>query len=240
MRYLAKICYDGSKFQGFQRLNNGKGVQNELERVLSILENQKVVVKGAGRTDALVHAFHQCVHFDFTKNYSEEKLKYAMNRLLNPYVSVSSVLKVDDSFHARYSVKEKTYEYKIYVGEKNPFYASYAYFFYQPLSLEKMKECAKCFLGTHDFYNFVSGERGRTISNIHSIDIVKKQDFILVTVKGKSFYRYMVRSIVGALVDVGCGRKTSEEVKRSLDRKSDMRFSVLPPQGLYLMNIDYD
>jgi len=109
MRYFARICYDGSKFSGFQRLNNGRGVQNELERVLSKIFNSPISVKGAGRTDAGVHALDQCIHFDLERDIPTDKLKYSMNQMLPSSISVTSLSIVDETFHARHSVKEKTY-----------------------------------------------------------------------------------------------------------------------------------
>ena len=91
MRYLASISYDGSHFYGFQRLNNGLGVQNELERVLSIIAKERVCVHGSGRTDRGVHAYMQCIHFDLDIDISLDKLKYVMNRLLNSYVVVNNL-----------------------------------------------------------------------------------------------------------------------------------------------------
>ena len=155
MRYLARISYDGSKFLGFQRLKNGKGVQNELERVLKILAKKEILVHGAGRTDAGVHALDQCIHFDLDISISVDKLKYVMNRLLKDSVVVNSIQVVSNDFHARYDVKEKTYEYFLLLKEKNAFLSNYAYIFYQDLDIEKMKEASHVFLGTHDFSNFV-------------------------------------------------------------------------------------
>ncbi len=239
MRYLARICYDGSKFEGFERLNNGKGVQNELERVLSEIQGKPVLVKGAGRTDAKVHALDQCVHFDFPMDMSLEKLKYVMNRNLCPYVSVRSIESVDNSFHARHNVKEKTYVYKIYLGEKNPFLEDYAYFFPYSLDVELMKECSKLFIGKHDFRNFVSGEREDYCSVIDDITISKENQFISFIFQGKSFYRYMVRSLVGAIVDVGLNKVSIEDVKNALDLKSSKTFRVVPAKGLYLVKVQY-
>ena len=159
MKYLAIIKYDGSKFEGFQRLNNGKGVQNEIENVLSIIAKRKVEIKGAGRTDRKVHALGQAISFDLDMDITLSKLKYVMNRLLNPYVSVLSIQNVDDTFHARYSAKEKTYVYKVYYGEKDPFLSDYVTYVYQKPNLPKMKKAAKLFLGTHSFNNYVSGFR---------------------------------------------------------------------------------
>ena len=169
MRYLARISYDGSKFLGFQRLKNGKGVQNELERVLKILAKKEILVHGAGRTDAGVHALDQCIHFDLDISISVDKLKYVMNRLLKDSVVVNSIQVVSNDFHARYDVKEKTYEYFLLLKEKNAFLSNYAYIFYQDLDIEKMKEASHVFLGTHDFSNFVSGERENSVSTINDI-----------------------------------------------------------------------
>ena len=239
MRILARISYDGSKFLGFQRLENGQGVQNELERVLSILAKKEVVVKGAGRTDAGVHALDQCVHFDLDLPISLKKLKYVMNRMLSPYVAVQSLKKVDNDFHAGFQVKEKTYVYKIYFGKKNPFYKDYAYFFPYALDLEKMQECARLFLQDHDFHNFVSGSRDSFQSSIYSIKVKKDLNFITIEVCGKSFYRYMVRSIVGAILDVGRGVRTCLEVAEALNTSEEKRFTVVPAEGLYLTKIVY-
>ena len=239
MRYLARISYDGSKFEGFQRLPNGKGVQNELERVLSELSKTFVEVKGAGRTDAGVHALDQCVHFDLNTPIEEEKLKYVLNRLLCPYVFINLVEKVSSSFHARHDVKEKTYIYQIYTGEKNPFLEDYTYAFPYDLDIDKMKECSKLFLGLHDFRNFVSGEREDYRSVIDDITITKEEKFIRFTFKGKGFYRYMVRSLVGAIVDVGLNKASLEDIKNALDLKSSKTFRVVPSQGLYLVKVQY-
>ena len=133
MRYLAIIKYDGSKFEGFQRLNNGKGVQNEIENVLSIIAKRKVEIKGAGRTDRKVHALGQAISFDLDMDITLSKLKYVMNRLLNPYVSVLRIQNVDDTFHARYSAKEKTYVYKAYYGRRKKQKVS-------PCSLKRLSE----------------------------------------------------------------------------------------------------
>ena len=240
MKYLARISYDGSKFEGFQRLNNGRGVQNTLERVLSKIENKEVFVKGAGRTDAKVHALDQCIHFELKREISLEKLRYVMNRMLPDSISVSSIRIVDNSFHARHSVRQKTYLYKVYVGEKNPFFVSYAYCLQKEFSLEKMCTCSNVFLGIHDFHNFVSGERVDYTSRIDSILITREADFIIFEVTGKSFYRYMVRSLVGALLDVGCGKRSIDEVRYALDKPNEnIRFTVVPAQGLYLYKIQY-
>ena len=239
MRYFARISYDGSHFEGFQRLKNGRGVQNEIEHVLSILAHHEVKIKGAGRTDRGVHALDQCIHFDFDLDISVSKLKYVLNRMISKYIAVRELKIVSDDFHARHSVLKKTYVYKVYRGEKNPFLEDYTYPYNQKLDLDKMRECSKVFLGAHSFHNFVSGERDNYNSEIFSFDIKEEGDYLLFTLEAKSFYRYMVRSIVGAIMDVGSDRVDIKEVRDALASFSKKQFSIVPPQGLYLTKIEY-
>lgn len=240
MRYFMKVSYDGSHFEGFQRLNNGHGVQNEIERVLSLIAGKNIEIKGAGRTDAGVHALNQCLSFDMDLDMEEEKLKYVMNRGLCPYVAVSLVKKVSSDFHARFSVLNKTYQYKIYQGEKNPLLKDYAYCFSKCLDIDKMRKASKLFESTHDFRNFVSGQRDNYVTDIEQIDIIKEGDFLLINVKGNSFYRYMVRSIVGALIEIGLGNISIEELSSAIKHfEIEKRFFIAPACGLYLKDIEY-
>ena len=240
MKYLARISYDGSQFEGFQRLKNGKGVQNELERVLSKIACCPVQICGAGRTDALVHALDQCIHFELNQDFDEDKLLYMLNRNLDEAIAVLKIQKVSDDFHARYDVKEKTYLYKIYLGKKNPFVQNYAYSIYQTLDVELMKQCASLFIGEHDFQNFVCGKRTNYQANIFNMTVSKKDDYLYIEVNGKGFYRYMVRCLVGAMIQVGLGKVSLEDVYDALYHPEvEKRFMVAPPQGLYLKCISY-
>lgn len=240
MKYLAIIKYDGSKFEGFQRLNNGQGVQNEIENVLSKIAKQKVEIKGAGRTDRKVHALGQAISFDLDIDITLSKLKYVMNRLLNPYVSVLRIQNVDDTFHARYSAKEKTYVYKAYYGEKDPFLSDYVTYIYQKPNLLKMKKAAKLFLGTHSFNNYVSGFRDNYETTIYDIKIKKQGNYYYFILRGTGFYRYMVRHIVGALLEVGFNKISFEDISFSLFNPTQkVQFMVAEPQGLYLKEVKY-
>ncbi|MBR1817347.1 MAG: tRNA pseudouridine(38-40) synthase TruA [Bacilli bacterium] len=240
MKYLARICYDGSHFEGFQRLKNGCGVQNELERVLSLIQKREVQVKGAGRTDAGVHALDQCISFELVVDMDESKLKYVLNRSLCPYISVNSIEKVDENFHARFSVKEKVYLYKIYVGEKNPFLENYTYHALQKIDIGLLKKVGTIFVGTHDFRNFVSGERDDYVSTIFDIQVQEESDFIYLEFHGSGFYRYMVRSLVGAMIDVSLGKVPIDCIAKSLEYPDiEKRFFVAPASGLYLKKVEY-
>lgn len=239
MRYLIKVKYDGSKFCGFQRLNDEPSIQKEIEDVLSKIFKEQVEIKGAGRTDRGVHALGQMAHFDVDKLIPPQNLKRAINRLLNKYIYVDDCQIVDENIHARFSVKEKTYVYKICTGDYNPLNKDYYWNCNYQLDIDLMKECANLFIGGHDFENFVSGERDSYNAIVSDIDIIVDKDIIQLTFKGKSFYRYMVRSLVGAIVDVGRGKNTLEEVTKSLNKKSNQRFNVAPANGLYLVDIKY-
>ena len=147
MSFLIEISYDGSKFYGFQRLNEHLSVQKALEDALFKINKKEVLVKGAGRTDRGVHAYGQCVTFKLDVNIDEEGLMQALNSLLEPYIYVRNVKIVDVDVHARFSVKEKTYRYIINLGEYDPVKADYEYQCHYKLDISKMKDVAKLFLG---------------------------------------------------------------------------------------------
>lgn len=239
MRYLMKISYDGSKFYGFQRLNDLRTIQKELEQALTMINKKEVFIKGAGRTDRGVHALGQGVSFDLDIKISSDGLKKAVNALVKPDIYCRECMIVDDDFHARFSVKKKRYRYKINLGEFNPLKDDY---FYQPifaLDIEKMQEVAKLFLGIHDFRNFVSGERENTQCIIYSIDFERHNDDLEIIFEGKSFYRYMVRNLVGAMIEVGRGKVNIDVVKNILDLKQDKNLFTAPACGLYLEKVIY-
>ena len=240
MRYLMRISYDGSKYNGFQRLKNNESIQNNIERVLSKINGSQVLVKGAGRTDALVHAYDQCLHFDLDKDFDCDKLKYIVNRMLPSSINVNSINKVDKDFHARFMVKEKTYLYKIYFGEKDVFLSNYALHLSYQLDIKLMKEASKEFIGTHNFHNFVSGYRNNYISTINDFKIYEEDNILCFEVRGKSFYRYMVRSLVGSLIMVGSKKKSIEDIHNALEYPNiKSNFMIVPGYGLYLKKIKY-
>lgn len=240
MRYLARVVYDGTNFYGFQRLNENRSVQGELERVLSILNKDNVEVKGAGRTDKGVHSYGQVIHFEMNLTIPLDKFRKAINDLLDSDVYVKEIKEVDDNFHARFSVKKKIYQYKINLGEYDPLKNNYCYQIDYPLNLSVMRECAKIFLGIHDFRNFVSGERDDYQAIIYDISMKMEDNILLITFEGKSFYRYMVRNLVGAMLDVSRGKATLDDVQEMLDFLNEERhLSCAPANGLYLMDIIY-
>ena len=240
MRYLVELSYDGSNFNGFQRLNDERSVQAELEHALSIINKADVEVKGAGRTDKGVHALGQRAHFDLDVDVPIDRLKTALNDILPGDIRIISIEKVTQDFHARFNVTKKIYEYKINTGEYDVFKNNYYYQYKYDFNIDILKEVASLFIGVHNFKNFVSGERDNYEAIIYNIDINKDNDIITITFEGKSFYRYMVRNLVGAMLDVARGKATIEDVKNMLDNYDiDKHLSCAPANGLYLNKIYY-
>jgi len=234
MKYMMVISYDGSKFYGFQRQKNVRNVQGYLEKILSKVLDENIIIKGAGRTDRGVHAKYQVVHFETNKKILNSKNK--LNKRLVD-LKVKKIKKVDNNFHARHSVKNKTYLYKIDLSKKRD--ENYYGIVKNKLVINKMREASKLFLGTHDFRNFVAGERLNYISTILDIKIYKFNNVIYFKFKGIGFYRYMIRNLVGALLEVGKNKISGKILKDMLELKTEKRLPTSSPNGLYLLKINY-
>ena len=240
MHYLISLSYDGSKFYGFQRLKDYNTVQKNLEEALTIINKKEVKIKGAGRTDRGVHALDQKATFDLDVNLTPDKLLLALNSLVRPSINITSVSLVPKFFHARFNTVKKEYIYKINLGEFNPFYENYMYQPSYKLNLKAMKKCANLFVGVHDFTNFVGGTRPNSKCIIYKITFKKKNNILEIKFVGKSFYRYMIRNLVGAMLDVSNNKCTLEDIKSALDNPQvKKQFKTAVPQGLYLTKISY-
>ena len=240
MRYLMKVSYDGSGFYGFQRLNDYRTVQKVLEEALGVINKGEVLVKGASRTDKGVHAYGQMIHFDIDYDIPADRLMYAVNRILDNDIRVLDCKKVGNDFHARFNVKRKKYVYKINLGDFDCLKSRYFLQVYGKLDIDKMRECAKVFLGCHDFRNFVAGERNNYLMCVEDIKFNMSNDVLEIEFLGKSFYRYMVRNMVGAMLEVGMHKKEICDVSKMLDDYMvKMQMITAPARGLYLMDIEY-
>lgn len=240
MRYLMKVSYDGSGFYGFQRLNDYRTVQKVLEEALRVINKGEVLVKGASRTDKGVHAYGQMIHFDIDYDIPVDRLMYAVNRILDNDIRVLDCKKVGNDFHARFNVKRKKYVYKINLGDFDCLKSRYFLQVYGKLDIDQMRECAKVFLGCHDFRNFVAGERDNYLMCVEDIKFNMSNDILEIEFLGKSFYRYMVRNMVGAMLEVGMHKKEICDVSKMLDDYMIKRQMMTAPAcGLYLMDIEY-
>ncbi|MCR5223955.1 MAG: tRNA pseudouridine(38-40) synthase TruA [Bacilli bacterium] len=240
MRYLTSISYDGTLFYGFERQKNKRTIQGEIEKVLSLINKKKVEIKGAGRTDRGVHAYDQKAHFDLDQNVPIERLLKAINSRLPSDIRINSIEVVDKEFHARFNCIRKTYKYYINTNEYDIMKNNYLYNYNKELNIENMIEASKYLLGPHDFEVFVSGPRENYDSIIESIDIKNNNGLLEFTFVGKSFYRYMVRNLMGALLLVGEGKCEPINIKEMLDKKQNIfHFKTVPACGLYLMKVEY-
>ena len=237
MRYLIKFSYDGTKFHGFQRQKDVKNVQKTLEDALSKILGKPIEIKGSGRTDAGVHALMQCAHFDYDGKLTIDIID-KINNALKGEIVINKFKKINNEFHARHDVKKKTYVYKINNGKYKNDYVGYYYQVKYPIDIKKMKKASKLFEGEHDFHNFVSGFRIDYTTYIYKVSIKKSGDIILIKFVGTGFYRYMVRHLVGALLDVGRGKADATVIENMLSNPHlDKKLSVVPADGLYLTKI---
>lgn len=241
MKYLISIAYDGSKYHGLQKLKNKKTVQGELEEVLTKMNESPVMVKASSRTDRGVHALDQKCHFEISKSTNPYKLRYYINNATSKYLYIKDCKEImDDDFHARFSVKSKIYEYKINSGPYDPIQNDYLYNYNKPLDIDKMREASHLLEGPHNYRAFVSGPHKTCDSIIDYIKISQKGNIIIIEVKGKAFYTYMVRNIVSILIHIGSGKITLETVNKMINRQErTIEYGPVPAGGLYLKKIEY-
>lgn len=242
MRYLMTFSYDGSKYNGYQKQIGAKTVQNEIEKVLTRLNsNQFVSIHASGRTDASVHAMNQKAHFDFNKPIKLDIFRYSLNSLLPKDIYVKDIVAVKDNFHARFSVQKKEYIYKINMGEYNPIEKDYVYQYNKKLNIEAIKASLQYLEGTHDFKAFVKVDGQKDfIRTIFKIGCVEDGDLLTFSFLGNGFLRYQVRNMVGTLLEVGSGKRKSEEIKFILDSKDRTKAGKIAPAcGLYLKEVFY-
>jgi len=244
-RFLITFAYDGSNYNGYQRQSNKGSVEDELMRVLKVINNkQKVLVFASGRTDAGVHALAQTAHFDLDVDINPESLKKALNSLLNADIRVVGVKNVGNDFHARYNVIEKEYVYKINLGNYNVFDKKYIYQYNNILDIKEMKKAIKYFIGKQDFRSFTSldkaGKDKDCVREIFDIKIKRENEILLIAFRGNGFLRYMVRNIVGTLIEVGKGKINPKDIINILEAKDRSQSGpTAPPEGLYLKEVFY-
>ncbi len=246
MRYLVTFSYDGSKYNGYQKQPNGNTVQNRLEDALtSINGNKNVSVVASGRTDAGVHAINQKAHFDLNVKITCDSLKKALNSLLPGDIYVKNVVEIDDNFHARFDVKAKEYIYKINMGEYDPISKDYVYQYCKKLDVVEIERALKYIEGTHDFKSFTAGDDVRddyvrTIIQTNLIRDLKNVNMITISFLGTGFMRYMVRNLVGTLIQIGEGKYKSTDIIDILDAKDRRKAGMCADaSGLYLKDVFY-
>src|SRR5882724_3513263 len=243
--YKLTLEYVGTRFAGWQVQPDLPTVQGELlARLRRLFDAEDLLVAGAARTDAGVHARGQVASFDSERSWEPARLRRALNGLLPGDISVAEVAMAPPGFHARRSAAGRIYRYQIAVGERlSPFLAPFAHHHRDPLDIEAMARGAECLLGEHDFSAFkAAGDVSTTpIKTLRRSEISIEGDVVTYTVEGTSFLQHMVRTIAGTLLDVGRGHRPAAWVGLVLGSRDRGRSGPnLPARGLILERVLYD
>ncbi|MBO4521192.1 MAG: tRNA pseudouridine(38-40) synthase TruA [Alphaproteobacteria bacterium] len=243
-RYKITIEYDGTDYAGWQQQKDAPSVQEELQKAAFKFLAEDVVITGAGRTDAGVHALGQVAHFDTAKTLEPFKLCQAFNAHLRPQpISVLNAEIVNDSFHARFDAKKRFYIYKILNRRSRPaLYVNRMWWVHQPLDVEKMQDAAQVLIGKHDFSTFRAAacQAKSPIKTLDEIRIERYGDFIFFYFGARSFLHHQVRNIVGTLKLVGEGVWTKQNVIDALNAKDRKAGGpTAAAEGLYFEKVVY-
>jgi tRNA pseudouridine38-40 synthase len=244
------IAYEGTHFHGWQSQPGVATIQGAIHDAARKITQEKIVVHGASRTDAGVHALGQVAHFKTRSPLSATELQRALNALLPPAIRIVSAEEVGHDFHSRWQSQGKTYRYRIYRGKVlPPFDYGRVLHYPWPLDENAMSAAAREFEGEHDFTSFAASsgseedDRDRDMLRvIYSSEIIREhdRDEIAFVIRGKSFLRYMVRKIVGTLLEVGKGGLLPGEILQVFEARDRSRSGpTVPPEGLYLVALDY-
>ncbi len=239
MRYLVNLSYDGSKFYGYQIQKGKVTVEGELEKVLSKIFNKRINTIGASRTDKDVHAISQYCHFDADK-MDLKRLTHSMNSMIDKNIYIKKILKVDDKFHARFSVIKKEYVYKINLGEYNPIEKDYVLQYNKKIDKKLLDEFVFKMSGIHNFRSFTSDKDKDSYQRDLTLTYKVQNNILYLTFKSSGFLRYMIRNIVGLLLDINDGKKNINDIDKIF--KSESRCSCgkcASGCGLYLKEIYY-
>jgi tRNA pseudouridine38-40 synthase len=243
LNYKITIQYDGTNYHGWQIQPNGRTIQGELTRALSLLDHRHVTVHGAGRTDAGVHAEGQVASFLLERDCEPSYLRDAINGNLDRDVRVIDVEVVAESFNARFSARLKTYRYQIWNGPvASPFFHRYTYHHRNDLDTCEMQHAARLLVGTHDFSAFTvqDSEIEDRVRTLKRLDMQREESRIIIIAAADGFLRYMVRTIVGTLIEIGSGRRAAESVASVLESRDRRNAGAKAPAcGLTLMRVDY-
>jgi tRNA pseudouridine38-40 synthase len=245
-RWRCVCAYDGGGFSGWQSQPKGDSVQDAIEARLAAVLGVHVRIHASGRTDAGVHANGQVFHFDAAWQHGPEKLAAALRHRLSRAIQIVSVRAAAPDFHARFSAVGKVYTYRIRLGDADPFARPYCWVLLKPLDLRAMRASARILEGTHDFGAFSAlngaepGDKAGTVRGLRRLEVSARGRELRVVAEADGFLYKMVRSLVGALVAVGEGKLSPEQIGGIL--KSGVRtarIQTAPPQGLFLTRVRY-
>ncbi|MBX9711658.1 MAG: tRNA pseudouridine(38-40) synthase TruA [Xanthobacteraceae bacterium] len=243
-RYKLIIEYDGAPFCGWQYQENGPSVQGTLEFAVKAMTGADVRVSGAGRTDAGVHALGQVAHVDLERAYSADRVRDALNAHLRPHpIGVLSAEIVPETFDARFSAIRRHYLYRIANRRANlALGLGHTWRVPRKLDVDAMHDAAQLLIGKHDFTTFRDTEcqAKSPEKTLDVLDVTRDGDDVKITTSARSFLHSQVRSMVGSLVWVGHGRWNAADMRAALTARDRAACGpVAPPDGLYLVGVDY-
>ena|SRR5580765_4240593 len=252
MRYIKlTIAYDGTDFHGWQMQSNKPTIQGEITSVLRRLTQENIAMHAAGRTDAGVHALGQIGSFKTQSGLSPQEFQRALNAILPPTIRIVAAEETGPNFSARWSALSKIYCYRLYRGKVVP-PSEWRYVLHYPFPLDedKMRDAAARYVGSHDFASFAAStgsedddKERSTVRDIYSTELLRSADNeeLVFTVRGRSFLRYMVRKMVGTLLDVGRGRLAAEDIDRLYELKDRSKSGpTVPPEGLCMVSVQLE
>jgi tRNA pseudouridine38-40 synthase len=239
--YKIVLAYDGTDFRGWQRQPGERTIQGALENAVFKITRKKTAVYGAGRTDAGVHARGQAASFRVATRLTDEVLFRALNAVLPWDIRIMTLERAAADFHARRSAKSKVYQYRIVAAPRiGPFDFRYALHWPYPLNLRAMRTAASLFVRRADFTAFSSNRERSPVRTVRRSEIRKKGGEVVFTIEADGFLRYMVRTIVGTLLEVGRGKLEPEKVEEIFRRKDRLLTGpTAPAKGLCLVRVDY-
>lgn len=240
MRYRIDLSYVGTRYHGWQSQPNATSVQETLEDALGKVLREKISVTGCGRTDTGVHAEYYVAHFDANAEI-DSKTTDRINGLLPDDISIFSIAKANENFHARFDAKKRSYKYVI-TQRKNPFLKGFAWYVRNPLDLHGMQEAANRLFDYTDFTSFSKLHTDVKTNNckIYRAEFEKDDNIIVFRISADRFLRNMVRAIVGTLVDVGKGKITVDDFCKIIELKDRCEAGQsVPADGLFLTEVEY-
>lgn len=243
-RYKLTIEYDGAPFVGWQIQADGNSVQGEITRAIAGFSGETVKVSGAGRTDSGVHACGQVAHIDLTRDWPADKVRDALNFHLKPWpIAILQSELVADDFDARFSASARHYRYRILSRRARPtIHAGRVWWVTKPLDVTAMANAAQVLVGNHDFTTFRSThcQSKSPVKTLDRLDVFDHDNEIWIEASARSFLHNQVRSMAGALKAVGAGKWSAADLAAALAARDRTHCApVAPPEGLYLMRVDY-
>ena len=239
MRYFAKVSYDGTAYAGFQKQLNALGIQTVIERAFRLMTQTEIHIHASGRTDKGVHAIGQCFHFDSDLDL-DEKTWLRVNDRLPLDIRILSVKRVSSTFHARHSAKSKKYKYIIAKKPSTVFRAKYEVYV-KNFDIEPVKEALPLFTGTHNYKGFCQYVKGKNpIRTVYAVTLKETKNHYIFTFHANAFLKYMVRSMMGTLIEIGKHQLKPSVITEILETQNrKLAGKTAEARGLYLQRVYY-